>query len=218
MVVGGEGSRQQAAGSRQQAAGSDSTWRHRTKAKHGLVHLKKGKSTNASRNWGVLLRNAASSLRGGTRDGYLSLQHKKTNKIKRRAREIKIYLTWWLEGRAAGTAAGSRQQAAGSDSTWRHRTKAKHGLVHWKKGKSTNASRNWGVLQVRRAARSLRGGTRDGYLSLQHKKTNKIKRRAREIKIYLTWWLEGRAADSRQQAAGSRTAAPGDTELKQNMD
>ena len=36
------------------------------------------------------------------------------------------------------------------------------------------------------------------------KKTNKIKRRAREIKIYLTWWLEGRAAGSRQQAAGSR--------------
>ena len=64
----------------------------------------------------------------------------------------------------------------------------------------------------------LRGGTRDGYLSLQHKKTNKIKRRAREIKKYLTWWLEGRAA-GRQQAAGQQgRAAPGDTELKQNMD
>ena len=71
---------------------------------------------------------------------------------------------------------------------------------------------------VEKGSQVLRGGTRDGYLSLQHKKTNKIKRRAREIKIYLTWWLEG---GSRQQAAGSRQqgrAAPGDTELKQNMD
>ena len=58
---------------------------------------------------------------------------------------------------------------------------------------------------VEKGSQVLRGGTRDGYLSLQHKKTNKIKRRAREIKIYLTWWLEGgRAAGSRQQAAGSR--------------
>ena len=58
---------------------------------------------------------------------------------------------------------------------------------------------------VEKGSQVLRGGTRDGYLSLQHKKTNKIKRRAREIKIYLTWWLEGRAAgSSRQQAAGSR--------------
>ena len=73
---------------------------------------------------------------------------------------------------------------------------------------------------VEKGSQVLRGGTRDGYLSLQHKKTNKIKRRAREIKIYLTWWLEGRAAGSRQQAAGSSRgrAAPGDTELKQNMD
>ena len=57
---------------------------------------------------------------------------------------------------------------------------------------------------VEKGSQVLRGGTRDGYLSLQHKKTNKIKRRAREIKIYLTWWLEGRAAGSGQQAAGSR--------------
>ena len=73
---------------------------------------------------------------------------------------------------------------------------------------------------VEKGSQVLRGGTRDGYLSLQHKKTNKIKRRAREIKIYLTWWLEGRAAGSRQQAAGRQQgrAAPGDTELKQNMD
>ena len=71
---------------------------------------------------------------------------------------------------------------------------------------------------VEKGSQVLRGGTRDGYLSLQHKKTNKIKRRAREIKIYLTWWLEGRAAGSRQQAAGQGRAAPGDTELKQNMD
>ena len=98
---------------------------------------------------GSAVEKGSQVLRGGTRDGYLSLQHKKTNKIKRRAREIKIYLTWWLEGRAAG----SRQQAAGSGSTWRHRTEAKHGLVHWKKGKSTNASRNWEVL-LRRAVRS----------------------------------------------------------------
>ena len=72
---------------------------------------------------------------------------------------------------------------------------------------------------VEKGSQVLRGGTRDGYLSLQHKKTNKIKRRAREIKIYLTWWLEGRAAgssSSRQQQQGR--AAPGDTELKQNMD
>ena len=49
-----------------------------------------------------------------------------------------------------GTRDGWRHRAAGSGS---RRHKLKHGLVHWKKGKSTNASRNWEVL-LRRAVRS----------------------------------------------------------------